>query len=118
MPSSIIDMKPFINQFTSRTTTEAREAERPRIRLLIEAILADYRPNDVVEIHANVLATGILYEGLESRFKLTEMALREALRSRGYSEDAIKQVVKRVEEEVKAMGAVSRDTTTSRYRGG
>jgi len=80
------------------------EADRPRIRRLIKAILEDYLPEEVAEIHANILATGILYGGLESRLKLTEMALWEALRKRGYTEDAIKQVVKRVEEEVKAIG--------------
>jgi len=86
------------------SSIEDRRELRAGVKRLIKAILVDYLPEDVADIHANVLATGILYGGLESRFKLTEMALREALRSRGYSEDAIKQVVKRVEEEVKAIG--------------
>jgi len=95
-------VNPFMGQPAG--AEEAREAERPRVRRLIKAILETYLPEEVAEVQANILATGVLYGYLESRFKLMEMALREALRKRGYSEDAIKQVVKRVEEEVKAIG--------------
>jgi len=95
---------PVMKQSVGQPTAEAREAERPRVKRLIKAILVDYLPEDVAEIHANTLATGVLYGGLESRFKMTEKALREALRKRGYTEDAIRQVVKRVEMEVRAIG--------------
>jgi len=80
------------------------EDKRLRVKRLIKAILEDYLPEEVAEIHANILATGILYGGLESRLKLTEVALREALRKRGYTGEAINTVIKRVEEEVKAIG--------------
>jgi len=104
-PGTTVD--PDTNNALSRlkySPIEDRKGLKARIRRLIKAILVDYLPEDVADIHANVLTTGILYGGLESRFKLTEMALRAELRKRGYSEDAIKQVVKLVEEEVKAIG--------------
>jgi len=78
--------------------------KRTRLKHLVKAILVDYLPEEIADIHANVLTTGILYGGLESRLKLTEAALREALRKRGYTEEAISSVIKRVEREVKAIG--------------
>jgi len=40
----------------------------------------EYLDEDVAYVHVDVLTTGVLYGGLESRFKLTEIAVRKALR--------------------------------------
>jgi len=100
--SSIYKNMGVINPEEEQGPAESRA--RHRVKRLVKAILIDYLPEEIADIHANVLATGILYGGLESRLKLTEMALREALRRRGYTEDSIQHVVERVEEEIKAIG--------------